>query len=77
MGNRRRPLIPIYPSNNIAAIDRGCFACMLGREDGRTLFIAAAIAQCEVAMNQDPGTTGWLLVTSNQPAPPRVPSAGG
>ena len=24
------------------AVDRGCFACMLGGEDGRTLFIAAA-----------------------------------
>ena len=23
-------------------VDRGCFACMLGGEDGRTLFIAAA-----------------------------------
>jgi sugar lactone lactonase YvrE len=50
--------------------DRGCFACMLGGEDGRTLFIAAAEWHgMEQAMREGPGTTGRLLAASGQPAP--------
>jgi sugar lactone lactonase YvrE len=49
--------------------DRGCFACMLGGEDGRTLFIAAAEWRgMEIAMSQGPGVTGQLLAAPNQPA---------
>ena len=50
--------------------DRGCFACMLGGEDGRTLFIAAAEWHgMEQAMREGPGTTGRLLAAPGQPAP--------
>jgi len=50
--------------------DRGCFACMLGGEDGRMLFVAAAQwPGMEVAMNEGPGLTGQLLVVPDQPAP--------
>ncbi len=50
--------------------DRGCFACMLGGEDGRTLFIAAAEWHgMEQTMREGPGTTGRLLAASGQPAP--------
>jgi sugar lactone lactonase YvrE len=49
--------------------DRGCFACMLGGEDGRTLFIAAAEWHgMEQAMREGPGTTGRLLAAPGQPA---------
>lgn len=52
------------------AVDRGCFACMLGGEDGRTLFIAAAKWRgMEAAMNEGPGHTGQLLAAPGQPAP--------
>jgi sugar lactone lactonase YvrE len=51
------------------AVDRGCFACMLGGEDGRTLFIAAAEWHgMEAAMTQGPGRTGRLLAAPGQPA---------
>jgi sugar lactone lactonase YvrE len=51
-------------------LDRGCFACMLGGDDGRTLFIAAADWQgMEAAMNDGPGTTGRLIAAPEQPAP--------
>lgn len=50
--------------------DRGCFACMLGGEDGRTLFIAAARWRgMEAAMTEGPGLTGQLLAAPDQPAP--------
>ncbi len=50
--------------------DRGCFACMLGGEDGRTLFIAAAEWHgMEQAMREGPGTTGRLLAAPGQPSP--------
>jgi sugar lactone lactonase YvrE len=50
--------------------DRGCFACMLGGEDGRTLLIAAATWRgMEVAMREGPGTTGRLLAAPGQPSP--------
>ncbi len=50
--------------------DRGCFACMLGGEDGRTLFIAAAQWRgMEAAMKEGPGLTGQLLAAPDQPAP--------
>jgi sugar lactone lactonase YvrE len=50
--------------------DRGCFACMLGGEDGRTLFIAAARWRgMEVAMKEGPGETGQLLAALGQRAP--------
>ena len=52
------------------SVDRGCFACMLGGEDGRTLFIAAAQWRgMEAAMSDGPGTTGQLLAAPGQPAP--------
>ena len=52
------------------AADRGCFACMLGGEDGRTLFVAAAIWHgMDAAMQDGPGTTGQLLAAPGQPAP--------
>jgi sugar lactone lactonase YvrE len=52
------------------AADRGCFACMLGGEDGRTLFIAAAEwRSMEAAMTEGPGSTGRLLAAPGQPAP--------
>ena len=51
-------------------VDRGCFACMLGGEDGRTLFIAAAQWRgMEAAMSEGPGSTGRLLAAPGQPAP--------
>jgi sugar lactone lactonase YvrE len=50
-------------------VDRGCFACMLGGDDGRTLFIAAAQWRgMEAAMSEGPGTTGQLLAAPGQPA---------
>jgi sugar lactone lactonase YvrE len=52
------------------SVDRGCFACMLGGEDGRTLFIAAAEWHgMEAAMTHGPGVTGRLLAAPGQPAP--------
>jgi sugar lactone lactonase YvrE len=52
------------------AADRGCFACMLGGEDGRTLFIAAAEWRGMEALQQEgPGRTGRLLAAPGQPAP--------
>ncbi len=51
-------------------VDRGCFACMLGGEDGRTLFIGAAQWRgMEAAMTEGPGLTGQLLAARDQPAP--------
>jgi sugar lactone lactonase YvrE len=51
-------------------LDRGCFACMLGGEDGRTLFIAAAQWRgMQAAMRDGPGLTGQLLAAPDQPAP--------
>jgi sugar lactone lactonase YvrE len=50
-------------------VDRGCFACMLGGDDGRTLFIAAAQWHgMEVAMREGPGLSGQLLAAPGQPA---------
>lgn len=50
-------------------VDRGCFACMLGADDGRTLFIAAAQWRgMEAAMRDGPGQTGRLLAAPGQPA---------
>jgi len=55
---------------NTVAVDRGCFACMLGGDDGRTLFIAAAEWRgMEAAMSEGPGLTGRLLAAPDQPAP--------
>jgi sugar lactone lactonase YvrE len=52
------------------AVDRGCFACMLGGEDGRTLFIAAAKWHgMQAAMSSGPDWTGQLLAAPRQPAP--------
>jgi hypothetical protein len=43
---------------------------MLGGEDRRTLFIAAAQWRgMEAAMNEGPGVTGQLLAAADQPAP--------
>jgi sugar lactone lactonase YvrE len=55
---------------NIVSADRGCFACILGGEDGRTLFVAAAQWRgMEAAMTDGPGLTGQLLAVPDQPAP--------
>lgn len=55
---------------NIVPSDRGCFACMLGGEDGRTLFVAAAQWRgMEAARNEGPGSSGQLLAAPGQPAP--------
>jgi sugar lactone lactonase YvrE len=52
------------------SVDRGCFACMLGGEDGRTLLIGAAEWHgMEIAMRDGPGLTGQLLAAPGQPAP--------
>jgi sugar lactone lactonase YvrE len=52
------------------AVDRGCFACMLGGADGRTLFFAAAEWRgMDAAMSEGPGLTGRLLAAAAQPAP--------
>jgi len=51
-------------------VDRGCFACMLGGEDGCTLFIAAAEWRgMDALMKDGPGTTGQLLAAPGQPSP--------
>jgi sugar lactone lactonase YvrE len=52
------------------SVDRGCFACMLGGEDGRTLFIAAARWHgMQAAMSEGPDWSGQLLAAPSQPAP--------
>jgi hypothetical protein len=52
------------------AVDRGCFGCMLGGQDGRTLFIAAAQWHgMQAAMSDGPDWTGQLLAAPGQPAP--------
>jgi sugar lactone lactonase YvrE len=52
------------------AVDRGCFACMLGGDDGRTLYIGAAQWRgMEAAMRDGPGLTGRLLAAPGRPAP--------
>jgi sugar lactone lactonase YvrE len=48
-------------------LDRGCFACMLGGPDGRTLFVVAAEWQGPSAVD-DVGRTG-IVVTIDAPAP--------
>lgn len=51
-------------------VDRGCFACMLGGDDGRTLFVGAAQWRgMEAAMSDGPGSTGRLIAVPGQPAP--------
>jgi sugar lactone lactonase YvrE len=51
-------------------VDRGCFACVLGGPDGRTLFIAAAEWRgMEAAMSEGPGLRGRLIAAPGQPAP--------
>ena len=55
---------------NMVAVDRACFACMLGGEDGTTLFIAAAEWHgMQAAMSDGPDWTGQLLAAPGQPAP--------
>lgn len=55
---------------NTVAVDRGCFAGMLGGEDGRTLFIAAARwPGMQAAMSEGPDWIGQLLAAPGQPAP--------
>jgi sugar lactone lactonase YvrE len=49
--------------------DQGCFACMLGGEDGRTLFIASAEWRgMDAAMKDGPGRSGRLLAVAGMPA---------
>jgi sugar lactone lactonase YvrE len=51
-------------------LDRGCFACMLGGDDGRTLFIAAAEWRgMEALRSHGPGITGQLHMAPAQAAP--------
>jgi sugar lactone lactonase YvrE len=51
------------------AVDRGCFAGMLGGDDGRTLFTAAAKWRgMDALMAEGPGVTGQLLAAPGQPA---------
>lgn len=51
-------------------VDRGCFACMLGGEDGKTLYIASANWHgMERAMREGPDWSGKLLAAPGQPAP--------
>jgi sugar lactone lactonase YvrE len=51
-------------------VDRGCFACMLGGENGATLFIGAAQWRgMDAAMSEGPGQTGQLLAAPGQPMP--------
>jgi sugar lactone lactonase YvrE len=55
---------------NLVAVDRGCFACMLGGGEGRTLFIAAAAWHgMQAAMTDGPDWSGQLLAAPGQPAP--------
>jgi sugar lactone lactonase YvrE len=55
---------------NAVSCDRGCFACMLGGEDGRTLFVAAAQWRgMDAAVNEGPGLSGQLIAAPEQPAP--------
>ncbi len=52
------------------AVDRGCFACMLGGDDGRTLFVAAAEWHgMEALQRRGPGRTGRLLAAPDAPSP--------
>jgi sugar lactone lactonase YvrE len=48
-------------------VDRGCFACMLGGHDGRTLFMMAAKWAGPANMFDEPGT--GRVVTAKAPAP--------
>jgi sugar lactone lactonase YvrE len=48
-------------------VDRGCFACMLGGDDGRTLFITAAEWRGPANMFDEPRTGQVLAVEA--PAP--------
>jgi sugar lactone lactonase YvrE len=55
---------------DVVSVDRGCFACMLGGEDGRTLFIAAARWHgMQAAMSDGPDWSGQLIAAPGQPAP--------
>lgn len=49
---------------NTVELDRGCFACMLGGEDGKTLFILAAEWH-----GMEIGVSASQLVTCKAPAP--------
>jgi hypothetical protein len=53
-----------------AHLDRGCFACMLGSADGRTLFMMAAEWRGPADMFDDPATGQVLIVAV------AVPEAG-
>ena len=48
-------------------VDRGCFACMLGGADGRTLFIVAAEWRGPEAIGA--GTPTGQVLTYRAPAP--------
>jgi sugar lactone lactonase YvrE len=55
---------------NTVTVDRGCFVCMLGGEDGRTLFITGrATAQDAGGDERRAGLDRQLLAAPNQPAP--------
>jgi sugar lactone lactonase YvrE len=48
-------------------LDRGCFACMLGGEDGRMLFIVAQ--EWGGPENMQTGQRTGQLITAQAPAP--------
>jgi sugar lactone lactonase YvrE len=55
---------------DVVTADRGCFACMLGGDDGRTLFIATAQWHgMDNLAKHGPGLSGQLLAAPGQPAP--------
>ena len=49
------------------AVDRGCFSCALGGEDGRTLFITAA--EWRGVENMLTGARAGQVLTARAPAP--------
>ena len=51
----------------VVEADRGCFACMLGGADGRTLFIAAAEWNGPAAMSSQ--ARSGVIYTTHAPAP--------
>ena len=58
-------------------LDRGCFACALGGDDGRTLFMVAQEWNGPVSMFQGPRTGQVLTMHASAPAGGRRKEAGG
>lgn len=49
------------------AVDRGCFACMLRGDDGRTLFIVATVWDAQTMTGE--GDRGGQVLTARVSAP--------